>query len=119
MRRAEASRPGSRSPKSERKLRRSGSRPSRQSNQRIRAGSGRLSGSDIARSLQAKLLADTVDRAGQLLAAALRRTPELGRDLGPFAPLGPQVEQPSLLGAEPPPHLVEQLAPGDDPAGAR
>src|SRR5260370_1436514 len=62
---------------------------------------------------------DAVQGAGQLLAQRLGAAAALGGDGRPVAALGALLGQLALLVAEAAAHLLEQLAPGDDAAGAR
>src|SRR5579871_5412421 len=59
--------------------------------------------------LQAQFPSDAADGAVQLDPAAVGRAAHLGRDVGPGVAGGAQVCQPSLLFAQPPAELAQQL----------
>src|SRR4051812_45936433 len=58
--------------------------------------------------LEAQLVADAVQRAGELHAAAVGRASQLAGYLGPFEVPRAQLGDAAFLVGEPPPHLLEQ-----------
>src|SRR5262249_4046356 len=79
---------------------------------RLRRGSDRRESFRSWLVVQAEFPGDPVEGPGVLLAEGLRASADARGDRGPVVPFGPQLEDLLLLGREPAPDLLQDLARG-------
>src|SRR5262245_54559329 len=70
--------------------------------------------SGMVADLQAEMGRHPIQGAVELLPQGVGLAADLGRDLGPFQPLGAMIGEDAFLVGQQPAHLLEQVAPGDD-----